>query len=206
MNPILDINFDQEEVNLANGKLVGHVQLDKNVFYFLNGENGVGKSCLLYYLKMKISKSSKYTVSSCEQFPLINEYRVIDVIAMMPKLARQCQRAILSTQMSDYFFEKLLLNQIKEKLINQLSGGENQSLRLWLSIYFDSDIYFFDEPLNNLSHERKEVFKQMLNFLKESQKAVVLIDHSMELGSFASINCHLTRGQKGEILMTRSIQ
>lgn len=81
----------------------------------------------------------------------------------------------------------MLLNKLKvNKPLNyeikddgsNLSGGEKQKLSIIRGLLRDADIYFWDEPTNNLDIESKVVIKSIIEELKST---VVLITHDTSL-------------------------
>lgn len=69
------------------------------------------------------------------------------------------------------------LKMVEEQGAN-FSGGEKQRIILARSIMKDSDIYIFDEALNQIDIEKEqEILKGLLNYLKD--KTVIVISHRL---------------------------
>ena len=64
-----------------------------------------------------------------------------------------------------------------------ISGGEKQRLAIARAIYKNSDVLFFDEPVNNLDIENINKFKETISEIKK-EKIIIIIAHQKELYSF----------------------
>lgn len=70
-----------------------------------------------------------------------------------------------------------------EDLLNRnifaLSGGEKQLLAITSVACMDNDIYLFDEPSSSLDREAIARFKKVLVKLKEMGKIVIIAEHRL---------------------------
>ena len=96
----------------------------------------------------------------------------------------RADHAILKSGLKS-FVEKLEngTNTIIKNNAKLISGGEKQRLAIARAIYKNSDILFFDEPVNNLDSENIEKFKETLSEIKKD-KIIIIIAHQKELYSF----------------------
>ena len=67
-----------------------------------------------------------------------------------------------------------------EKPLQQLSGGQNQMIKILTGLYLSGDNFFFDEPLQYLDSQNVTHFCQMILFLKKQGKSICMIEHSRE--------------------------
>ena len=85
-----------------------------------------------------------------------------------------------------YFSLKKLFKQEKERKesINSLSGGEKKRLNYVRCISKDAQIYFIDEPTNDLDDENVKKVVSMLDKLKD-EAIVVVVSHDSRVISRA---------------------
>lgn len=82
----------------------------------------------------------------------------------------------------NYFFSKFInLNNILDKNLTNLSGGEKQLVSLLITILKNSDIYIFDEPTSNLNNNLIVPFMEYVHYLKRSEKIVIIISHDSKI-------------------------
>ena len=92
--------------------------------------------------------------------------------------------------------EKLGINHLLERNLNQLSGGELQRVAICATLLKDADVYFFDEPSSYLDiHERMRVVK-IIQELAETSR-VIVIEHDLAVLDVLADLVHIVYGQKG---------
>lgn len=67
------------------------------------------------------------------------------------------------------------------KKINELSKGMKQKVLIIQALLADFDIYIFDEPLNGLDKDSKNIFIEEILKLKEKRKTILIVSHLLEL-------------------------
>jgi translation initiation factor RLI1 len=146
------------ELELPGGKL-GHSQDIFEGKSLLTGANGVGKSSLVYAYKVN-RLSGQPVAAYCDQGRLESflDLKVADIASGMEMYLAHFGR------------EDLL-----RKSLNDLSGGENQLVKIALCFSHDVEGYFFDEPYQYLSQEMCQKLSQLF---EQSQKNLFVIDHS----------------------------
>jgi len=82
---------------------------------------------------------------------------------------------------------QLNLNRVSNEKLDGLSGGELQKVSIGITLSQEADIYIFDEPSAHLDVEEKiNAARVIKNFLKENEKAAIVIDHDLMLLDFLS--------------------
>ena len=77
-------------------------------------------------------------------------------------------------------YVKLLKTEdLTDRDVFSLSGGEKQLLAITAVTCLDNDIYLFDEPSASLDREAIERFKDVLRILKEKNKIIVIAEHRL---------------------------
>lgn len=59
---------------------------------------------------------------------------------------------------------------------NSVSSGQAQQISLSRALYHRTDIILFDEPTSNLDKESIDVFKEMINKIKEN-RIIIIVSH-----------------------------
>ena len=93
--------------------------------------------------------------------------------------------------------EKVGLLDIKDKYINELSGGQLQRVFLARTFAQDPDIILLDEPTNHLDLKYQiELLKHLSIWAKENNKIVIAVLHDLNLVHYFSDNvCLVDKGQ-----------
>jgi len=66
-----------------------------------------------------------------------------------------------------------------EQQINNLSGGQRQSVAIARAVYWDAKMMIMDEPTNNLGVPEQRKVLEIIRTLRERQVPVILISHTL---------------------------
>lgn len=98
----------------------------------------------------------------------------------------------------DELVQKLAMEQVLDREIGHLSGGELQRLALAAALARDADVYFIDEPSSYLDiHQRLNAARAIREMADVHGKAVVVIEHDLAVLDFLADNVHLLYGREG---------
>jgi ATP-binding cassette subfamily E protein 1 len=98
---------------------------------------------------------------------------------------------------TDKLIPQLGLQNILDRDIAQLSGGELQRLAVAIAAAKDAEYYFFDEPSSyNDVYQRLTVAK-VIRELAEQGKNVMVVEHDMTLLDYLSDYVHIIYGEPG---------
>ena len=61
--------------------------------------------------------------------------------------------------------------------INELSGGQNQMLKILFSAYKGGDLFIFDEPFQYLDQNFQKLLRNYLESLIKDKKYILLVEH-----------------------------
>lgn len=78
------------------------------------------------------------------------------------------------------------LSHLKEKIVYQLSGGEQQRIAIIRLILQESDVILADEPTASLDAENEKVILGYLKQLNEKGKTIVVVTHNQDILSYFS--------------------
>lgn len=142
----------------------------------LYGPNGVGKSSFVHLLKIKQN-----------EIPLLKNSVFIDQFPLQPLNDVSCNDVLKSLKVHRQENNKLfeLIEKRLESFINipirNLSGGQNQLVKIALGLYLSGELFVFDEPFQFLDKENVNFLKEILLELKKQKKIILLIEHRSEL-------------------------
>ncbi|MBT4066611.1 MAG: ribosome biogenesis/translation initiation ATPase RLI [Euryarchaeota archaeon] len=92
--------------------------------------------------------------------------------------------------------EKLGLDHLLERDLDQLSGGELQRVAICATLMKDADVYFFDEPSSYLDiYERMRIVR-IIQELAETSR-VIVIEHDLAVLDVLADLIHIVYGRKG---------
>ena len=95
--------------------------------------------------------------------------------------------------------QHLEIDHLKDRFIDQLSGGQRQMAFIAMVVAQDTDYIFLDEPLNNLDIKHSVDIMSTLRKLAEMKnKAVVIVIHDINFASCYSD--HIVAMKLGEVI------
>lgn len=96
----------------------------------------------------------------------------------------------------DDIIKKLSLNEILERKLSQISGGELQRVAIAIASERKADIYYFDEPTSYLDvFQRLEAAKLIRELAKDA--AVLVVEHDLATLDFIADRIHIFYGVPG---------
>ena len=75
--------------------------------------------------------------------------------------------------------ERVGMWQYRQRQIRELSGGQQQRVFLARAIATQADIFFFDEPFNNIDRQTETIIFDVFAQLKKNQKSLLVISHDL---------------------------
>ena len=90
------------------------------------------------------------------------------------------------------------LEQVLDREVEKLSGGELQRFAIAVALAREADVYFIDEPSSYLDiHQRLNVARAIRDLAENAEKAVVVIEHDLAVLDFLADNVHILYGREG---------
>ncbi len=114
-----------------------------------------------------------------QQGALFEWMSVRDNVSFGPRMAGRKKSDYMSNV--DHLLEIVGLQDFKEKMVYELSGGMQQRVALARCLANDPDVILMDEPLGALDALTREKMQSLvLKLWKETGKTIILITHSVE--------------------------
>ena len=187
----------------------------------LIGRNGMGKSTIVNVLSGNMKPNLGNYDQDVSWDEILKYYQGTEMKSHFEKIANNTMRASIKPQLvyliprafkgttkellskyderkvADKLILQLGLQNILDRDISQLSGGELQRLAVAVAAAKDAEYYFFDEPSSyNDVYQRLAVAKVMRE-LAEAGKSVMVVEHDMTLLDYLSDYVHIIYGEPG---------
>jgi len=189
-----------------------------NTVVGLVGQNGMGKSTILNILSGVLKPNAGILDGEAEWDTIMDKFRGTELQGYLEKLAKKGVKAAYKPQhvdeiprywkgrvveqlskmggKLDEIVKKLSLEDMLEKNISGLSGGELQLLAVAATILKSADFYFFDEPSSYLDvKERLLVAKEIRALTKKAR--VMVVEHDLAVADYLADSVHILYGQPG---------
>jgi ATP-binding cassette subfamily E protein 1 len=178
-NNVFGVEYPEGIIEYPNFQL--HIKKNKiklnSTINVILGENGVGKTTFIKYLAQNL----KITVSYKEQTLSINKYKINETFPTVEELFfKNIHISYTDTKFIHEIVKPLDIDEIKNRKLNELSGGELQKVMIILCLGTPADIYLIDEPSANLDIEKRlKTIKLIKNFVMNNNKCAYIIEHDI---------------------------
>ncbi len=165
------------------------------------GPNGIGKSTFINLIANKIvsddkiieAKKNKLKVSLKPQYIKIIESKLVSDIITKIKIA-----PYLSQSYKKRLINSLKLDDIKNRKMSELSGGELQRVTIADCLSTEADIYLLDEPSAFLDIEMRLTIAQLLRkSIEELKKSAFVVEHDIITQDFIADSILVFEGTPG---------
>lgn len=213
--------MDIIRVNQVNKAFKDHVifhdfsyLFESSKFYAIVGESGCGKSTLLNMIGLleSVDKGSielfNKKITSIHQRDvrvllrdkigfLFQSYALMDDASVEKNLLVPLDLLKIkdSKERVHLALKRVGLEGFEKKLVNSLSGGEQQRIALARLILKPCDIILADEPTGNLDEKNKEMVFSILKELQTSGKTILMVTHDRELASRCDVVINLDKSE-----------
>ena len=152
------------------------MNFSKGQLLLLTGENGIGKSSFIQFLKLNQREFFKE-----KKVVFIDQFQLKPINQISYKEVENLLSPMRSGKVSCYESLKEKVAPFEDKPINDLSGGQNQMVKLALGIYLAGDIFILDEPFQYLDQANVSLLTKLIVDLKEQGKTLLIVEHRKEL-------------------------
>ncbi|QJC94936.1 Petrobactin iron-siderophore ABC transporter ATP-binding protein PbtP [Bacillus mojavensis] len=199
--------LEETSVTIQKGKITSFI-----------GPNGAGKSTLLSIMSRLIKKDSGEIfidgeeIGTCDskelakKMSILKQANQINIRLTIKDLVRFGRFPYSQGRLTEedwvhinQALSYMKLEEIQDKYLDQLSGGQCQRAFIAMVIAQDTDYIFLDEPLNNLDMKHSvEIMKLLKRLVEELGKTIVIVIHDI---NFASVySDHIVALKNGRIV------
>ena len=188
------------------------------------GENGCGKStllsnvCRLFKVEKNIIEIDGLEINQYKNNDLAKviailkqdnavdiKYSVYDIISMGRFPYSKGKLTETDKEKINEIIKHFKLDDLKDKIITNLSGGQKQIVLIAMIFVQDSKYVFLDEPLNNLDVKNSvKTMNMITKFAREYDKTIILIMH--DLNYTLNYSTHILGLKKGSLLFYDEVE
>ncbi|CAD7976214.1 unnamed protein product [Amoebophrya sp. A25] len=167
------------------------------------GQNGTGKTTFIRMLAGLI-KSDEIEGEEQEQLPKMNvSYKPQTITAKFQGTVEQLlmgkvRESMLHPQFQSDVVKPMLIEQIKDQEVQNLSGGELQRVAIVLSLGKPADMYLIDEPSAYLDVEQRIVAARVIKrFILHAKKTAFIVEHDFIMATYMADRVIVYHGEPG---------
>ena len=194
--------IDVENLTIKYGKKVVlknvSFTLPKETFLTIIGKNGSGKSSLIKAIMNLVKYKGNISIDG-NSTAKINKKEMAKKVAYVPQFISSSEDVTVYDYISfgrfpyttagflskkdkkiiESIMKKLQILDLKDDFISNLSGGQKQKVSIAAAIVQDTELIILDEPTNNLDIYNQYELLEILHYLHEQGKTIVLIAHDI---------------------------
>ncbi len=197
---VRDIHFSYDKKEVLKG--IGG-SFFEGTFYSIVGPNGSGKTTWLKLIAginplqsgsvelfgtsitvLRNKDVAKYLSFVPQMFNIQYAFTVEEVVAMgrYPYMNRFAMLSEEDNGLVQMALEETNLMPLKDRFVNELSGGELQRVIIARAIAQDTDIIVLDEPISHLDiHYQYEIVTLLKRLCREKKKTVITVLHDLNV-------------------------
>tara|TARA_B100000242_G_C42938964_1_gene435426 strand:+ start:161 stop:844 length:684 start_codon:yes stop_codon:yes gene_type:complete len=192
---IQKVDIDQKQQRVFENL---NLNISKGEFVYLIGDTGSGKSSLLksLYAEIKISNGKMIIADTnlksikrkqiakfrrklgivFQDFQLLTDRSIFENLKFVLKATGWREKEKINNRISEVL-ESVNLNNIKDKMPYELSGGEQQRAAIARALLNNPQIILADEPTGNLDPEKSDKIIKLLKEISLNGTAVLIATH-----------------------------
>ena len=166
-------------------------EMTKPGVFALLGTNGAGKTTTIRIILGMLSSDSGSVTWNGKSFLAANEpigylaeerglypkYKIMDQLIYFASLKGMKRPEAIKAL--DYWFDRLNVNEYRNKRAEQLSKGNQQKIQLIAALAPNPDLIILDEPLSGLDPVNAELFKTVIREEIKKDKFIIMSSHQM---------------------------
>jgi ATP-binding cassette subfamily E protein 1 len=196
----------------------------------LVGRNGMGKSTIVNILSGNIKPNLGNFEGETSWDSVLKYFQGTELKSHFDKIANNQMRASIKPQLvymipkafkgtpkellkkyderkvTDTLITQLGLQNILERDLATLSGGELQRLAVAVAAAKDADYYFFDEPSSYNDVYQRLAVARVMKDLADQGRSVMVVEHDMTLLDYLSDYVHIIYGEPGAYGIVSTLQ
>lgn len=202
-----------ETINVLRGI---DLEVAKGQFVVIFGPSGSGKSTLLnilggldqptkgkvWFNNLDLFVNDDRTLSRIRnryigfvfQFHhLLPDFTVLENV-LVPALLNGAKMKEINEQALT-IMERLGIGDKKNRFPDELSGGERQRVAIARALINNPLLILADEPTGNLDYENKNKLMEMLLYLKDEGRTIILVTHALDIARLGDVIYNLKEGR-----------
>lgn len=196
----------------------------------LVGRNGMGKSTIVNILSGSMKPNLGNYEGETSWDAVLKYFQGTELKSHFEKIANNQMRASIKPQLvymipkafngtpkellkkyderkvADKLIEQLGLQNILDRDLVALSGGELQRLAVAVAAAKDAEYYFFDEPSSYNDVYQRLAVARVTKDLADAGKSVMVVEHDMTLLDYLSDYVHIIYGEPGAYGIVSTLQ
>ncbi|KZT25694.1 RNAse L inhibitor-type ATP binding cassette protein [Neolentinus lepideus HHB14362 ss-1] len=178
----------------------------------LVGTNGIGKSTALKILAGKVKPNLGRYDDPPDWQEILKHFRGSELQNYFTKILEDNLKALIKPQYVDHIpraikgvmtvsqmldskkeldnkqklLDELELNEVLEREVSQLSGGELQRFAIAMTCIQSADVYMFDEPSSYLDIKQRLKAAELIRSLLTSDNYVIAVEHDLSVLDYLS--------------------
>lgn len=161
------------------------------------GANATGKSTFVKVLANVLEDDEK-KVKLNVKVSYKPQYIRADIDESVEVFLRKINPMIYSSFVKTEFLKPLAIEELMDRNLQDLSGGELQRVAIVACLLRDADLYLLDEPTAHLDVEqRSETARLIRRFALNNSKSVLVVDHDIYFIDMVSDRLMLFEGKPG---------
>lgn len=187
------IQFDNASVLYGSTVVLSDINLriNKKEYIGVIGPNGGGKTTLIKMMLglVKPSKGKVNVLPNVEfgYVPQFNSFEknfpiTVEEVVLLGTLSKKIKffKRFSNEEINktEYFLKKLKINQLKNRNISTLSGGQLQKVLLARALNTNPNVIVLDEPTASIDKKSKEEIYNFLDELKK-EKTIIIVSHEV---------------------------
>lgn len=197
-----NLNISYGNIDIVSGL---NIEILEGKITAIIGPNGCGKSTILKTLARILSQSSGSIYLNGKDIHAKTSIEIAKEMAILPQMPKS-PKGLAVEELVEYgryphqsLFGKLNkddkekvqwalnvtgVNKFREKIIDELSGGQRQKVWIAMALAQDTPIILLDEPTTylDLAHQL-EVLKLLEKLNKEQKRSIVIVIHEINMAS-----------------------
>ncbi len=202
-------SYDKRKMVIKNMNL----DFEEGTLYAIVGESGAGKTTLLSMLSgltkptmgeiiyngKNIAKLNPYTYRSKYVGVIFQSYNLLPHLNAVENVILSMDASQKKIQNKRQKAQELLRSvglgeELWDRRILKLSGGEQQRVAIARTLAFDSDVILADEPTGNLDGKTQNAIMDIFTRLaREQNKCIIIVTHSPEVAQMVDVKYELSK-------------
>ncbi len=197
-----------------------NLTIERGKFYSIMGPSGSGKSTLLHILGLLDTPTSGRVVYKSVEAGRMKDrdlsavrgreigfvfqsYNLIPRMTAMKNMLMAMSFGNKIPQQDRKERGQSLLSTVgmgdkSEKLVSQLSGGEQQRVAIARAMANDPSLIVADEPTGNLDSENARIIMDLFTGVRGEERTIIVATHNPDVAKYADINITIRDGKLAE--------